>query len=182
MKWVLWILGSIAGLLVLCVAVLFFAGMRADAGHLHTAVEVAASPEQVWPWLNDADKLKQWVSWLVEVRGSVARTGDKRTLVMRDENNGGQLMEIESTAADYSPPSHLRMSLLTKEGFAGEQNYRVTDLGNGRSRIEIDSSYRFDMWFARLMEPLITKAAQHKMVGDSVQLKRLIDSAAVPAA
>src|SRR5215471_7674997 len=102
MKWIVRILGGIVALLVLAVFGLFLAGKRADAGRTHASLDVAASREQVWPWLTEPDKMKQWVDWLVEVRASdpVARPGAKRTLVMRDPNNGGKLMEIDNTVVE----------------------------------------------------------------------------------
>jgi len=50
------------------VVTLLILGQRKDAGHMHGSIEIAASPQQLFPWLVEGDKLKQWVSWLVEVR------------------------------------------------------------------------------------------------------------------
>ena len=68
MKWLKWIGIVLAALLILPVVTLLILGQRKDAGHLHGSIEIAASPQQLFPWLVEGDKLKQWVSWLVEVR------------------------------------------------------------------------------------------------------------------
>src|SRR5437016_5378114 len=75
--------GFLVGIL-LAAAVLFIVGHRANAGQMHASAEMNGSPEQIWPWLNEGDKLKQWVSWLVEVRGweSGLGVGAKRVWVM----------------------------------------------------------------------------------------------------
>ncbi len=179
MKWIVRILGVLAGLLVLSLVTLFAMGHRADAGRMQTGIELNAPPEQVWSWLNEPEKLKQWVSWLVEVRAADPNrrgVGEKRVWVMRDENNGGQLMEIEGTCSEYAPPSRLSVALSSPGAFEGGQSYRLADLGSGRSRLEIESNYRFGMWFARLMEPLITPMAKKKMVGDLARLKSLVET------
>ena len=114
MKWFLWIGGGIAAVLVLGLVVLVVLGHRANAVQLHASTEIRASREQVWAWLEDGDKLKQWISWLVEVRTDPTHgpgVGAKRVLVMRDENNGGQLMEVESTCSEYAPPARIGLKL-----------------------------------------------------------------------
>ena len=79
-----------------------------------------------------------------------------------DENNGRALMEIQSTCSEYAPPSLLTVQLSVSGMFEGRQSYRLTDLGNSRTRMEVDTTYTFGQWFAALMEPLITPAAEKK--------------------
>jgi uncharacterized protein YndB with AHSA1/START domain len=178
MKWILRILGALAVLVILAVAALAVAGQRAEAGHSRASIEVAASPEQVWPWLNDPDKLKQWISWLIEVRGGTPAAGTKRVLVMKDENNHGQLMEIEETILDCTPPSHLSMTLSVPGSFTGDHNFQVTDLGSGHSRLDIQMGYRFDSWFARLMEPIVSRLVRQKMESDMAHFKQMVEASA----
>src|SRR5882724_5260064 len=95
MKWLKWIGIVLAALLILPVVTLLILGLRKDAGHLHESIEIAASPQQLWPWLEDGDKLKQWVGWLVEVQVSGPSqhgVGASHVWVMKDENNGGAIM------------------------------------------------------------------------------------------
>jgi len=181
MKRVLWIGGGIVGVLVLGVVVLMVLGHRANAGQVHASTEIRASRERVWAWLEDGDKLKQWISWLVEVRADPTQgpgVGAKRVLVMRDENNGGQLMEVQSTCAEYSPPAHIVLKLSSMGAFEGDQTYELVDLGNGRTRLLVNSRYHFTLWLANLMEPLITRLAQKKMDGDVAHLKSLLETVA----
>ncbi len=181
MKWTLRIAGGLLALLVLAVAVLFALGHRPNAGRVHASAEFNASPEEIWPWLSEGDKAKQWVSWLVEVRsGASTRSavGSKEVWVMRDENNGGQLVEIEGTCTEYERPSRLGVRLSSSGMFDGQQNYRLTNLGNGRTRLDIEGQYHFSQWFAALMAPLIIPAAEKKLAGDVARLKSLIERGA----
>jgi uncharacterized protein YndB with AHSA1/START domain len=184
MKWVTRIVGGFLVVILLAVAVLVVMGHRSGAGRPHASTELSASPDQLWPWLTEGEKLKQWVSWLVEVRGweQGAGVGAKRVWVMKDENNGGMLMEIEGTCTEYAPPSRLTLQLKSGGDFDGQQSYRLTDLGNGRTLLEMDSNYHFSSSFARLMEPMITALAEKKMVGDVARLKSLVEGKATAAA
>lgn len=182
MKWLKWIGIVLAVLLILPVVTLLVLGQRKDAGHLHRSIEIAASPEQLWPWLEDGDKLKQWVSWLVDVRvpdPASHGVGASKVWVMKDENNGGMQMQIIAKNREYAPPSRLVLQISTdKEEFTGENVYELVDLGNGRTRLEMDSRYRFANWFANLMEPVITPSARKKMVADADRLKSMVESKA----
>lgn len=175
MKWVLRIVGGLAAVLVLGAITLMVMGHRANANHIHSVAELSGTPADIWPWINDADKVGKWVSWVVEVRNpSTYSVGAKRVVVMKDENNGGQVMEIAGTFSEYQPPSRMTVQLTSAGGFDGTQAYRLTDLGDGHTRLEIDFDFHFTSAFARLMEPLITPQAEKKMVSDLDRLKSLV--------
>ena len=181
MKWLKWIGIILAVLLILPVLTLLVLGQRKDAGHVHHSIEIAASPQQIWPWLEEGDKLKQWVSWLVEVRvpdPSIHGVGASHIWVMKDENNGGMLMQIVAKNREYAPPSHLTLQVSSPPQFTGENNYDLLDMGNGTTRLEVDSRYHFSNWFANFMEPVITPAVKKKMVADEERLKSMVESKA----
>ena len=178
MKWIWRILAVLVAIPLLCAAVLWAMGMRGNAGHTHVSIEVHASPSQVWPWLEEPGRLKLWVSWLVEVRDqspAPAGVGGRRIWVMRDQNNGGALMEIPFTYTEYAPPTRMTVHTSMAGMFEGSDSYRLTDLGNGATRIESDGRFRYNMWMARLMEPVITPRSEAKMNRDFARLKELID-------
>jgi hypothetical protein len=177
MKWVLRISGVFVALLILAVGVLFALGHRANAGHIHVSTELNASPEQLWPWLNDGDKVKQWISWLVEVRQDRPTTGagTKQIWVMHDSNNGGKPMEIEGIYTEYLPPTRQTVQVSSAGSFDGQETYSVANLGAGKTRLQIDGSFHYSEWWAALLEPLITPAAETKLRGDVARLKLLVE-------
>lgn len=182
MKVLKWIVIILASLIVLPMITLFILGHRANAGRIHASAEIAGSPEQVFAWIDDSDRLKQWVSWLVEVREPLLAqhaVGSPRTWVLKDENNGGMLIMLEGKLKEYEPPTRLTITLASPVyQFDGDQSYRLTDLGNGRTRVDVDSKYHYAQWLANLMEPLVTPAAEKKLVGDLARLKGLVESKA----
>lgn len=180
MKWLKWIGIVIAALVILPVVTLFAMRYRHGAGETHASVEIAASPQTVWTWIDDGEKLKKWVSWTADVTYPDAQKawsmGSSRVLVMRDENNGGMLMRITTKCSEYVQPSVMTVQMSDGEGmFEGDQTYKLTDLGNGRTRLDVSSHYRLNQWFANLMEPLVTPAAEKKMKMDVAHLKSLVE-------
>lgn len=90
--------------------------------------------------------------------------GAKRVWTMKDENNGGALMQIAATFTEYAPPSLMTVQIGDTEGlFTGQASYRLVDLGSGRTRMEVRERAHYTEWFANLMEPLITPQAEKKM-------------------
>jgi uncharacterized protein YndB with AHSA1/START domain len=176
MKWLKWIFIVPVALLAIAFATLLVLSHLPGADKIHASVEIAASPQTIWPWLNEGDKLKQWVSWLAEVKQTEPRAlGASQTWVMHDANNGGAPMSIASRCTEFTPPKRLGVTVNVPNAFDGSQTYAITDLGNNRSRLDIDGEYRFTQWFASLMTPLIMPAAAKKMEGDIATLKRLTE-------
>jgi hypothetical protein len=95
---------------------------------------------------------------------------------MRDENNGGKLMEITGTFTEFSPPRRMMIAVSVPGAFDGDQSYDVTTAGDGRSRLEVHGRYRFHVFLARLMEPLIMPSAKKKLMGDLTRLKTLAEA------
>ena len=177
MKWVLIVLGGLVGLVVLAVIVLALMGTRKGAGHAALSVEINRPPEAVWPWLTEADKQKQWVSWLTEVRDLTPETrgvGKKMAWVMDDPNMKKQV-EIMGEIVAEEPGRMISVRLSADMGFDGVSTWRLTDLG-GRTRFDSEGTYHYHHWLARLMEPLVTPQARKKMVADTNTLIRLVES------
>ena len=173
MKWLIRILLVLAAVLVLCVVTLLALGMRADSNRLQVSRRINRPPEAVWPYLYEPDKLKQWVTWLKDVQRTPGEPviGAKSVWTMEDANNGGQLMKIESTVTEVEPHRRLRVALSVPGAFHGTAEYKLTDLGNGTTLLETDSRYNFDIWFARLMSPLVMVEAGKKMQDDADRLR-----------
>jgi uncharacterized protein YndB with AHSA1/START domain len=180
MKWVTIAGGAALGLLLLAVIGLMLAGMRADAGTLRNTIEIARPPAAVWPWLTEPDHLKAWIGWVVEVRALTPGphgVGSKSVIVVQDQNNNNARMEIQEEVREYVEPRKLRTRMMVPGMFDGEGTFEIVDLGNGKSRLESHSSFRYDEWWARLLEPLITPSARDKMTQDLTRLKQLAESA-----
>jgi len=183
MKWLKWTGIVLAALIIVPLITLLALGHRAGAGTMQAGIDINASPEQVWAWIDEADKLKQWIGWVVDVRypnpQKTMGLGASRVFVMKDQNNGGAIMQITGENREYAPPQKMTVHLSDADGmFAGDQSYQLTDLGNGHTHFEVHSRFRYSQWLPRLMEPVITPAAEKKMAMDIGRLKSLIEAKA----
>lgn len=178
MKWLAWGVAGLLGLVLVMVGVLWVLGRRGDAGRVQASVDVDRPPAEVWAWITEPEKEKAWVSWLVEVKADgPARVGSHQVWVMEDRNNGNARVQIGSVATAVEPGRRLEVRLSAPGMFTGDAVYALEDLGNGQTRLAVDSRYRYDMAFARLMEPLITPSAKKKFLEDLSRLKTLAESA-----
>ncbi len=172
MKWVIRVVLGVVALLLLGAATLFALGFRTDAGVSRSTVEIAAAPDVVFRWFEDPQKLKAWVGWLIEAD----QIGpDRQRWVMEDRNNGNAHMEIQSVVVVRDAPNRMKVHATSGE-FAGDQDFFLTNLGGGHTRLDMTSSYKFDQWLARLMEPLVSHEVRVKMIEDLARLKGKIET------
>jgi Polyketide cyclase / dehydrase and lipid transport len=165
-------------LLIVAIVVLIAEGYRKDAAMVQVTEEINATPERTWPWLDEGERAKQWVHGLVEVRRasspSANPVGTSEIWVMRDDSNGGKLLEVTGTCTEYNKPSRLGVHLSAPGAFDGDQTYQLTGVG-GRTRLEMIGRFRYHGWFYRLLEPFITPSAQRQMELDVARLKGLVE-------
>lgn len=179
MKWVLVIGGVVLGAVLLGVLVLAGLGYREGAGRIQGTAEIARPAAEVWPWIVEEEKLTQWVSWLIEVHDlTPGREGNgaRRKWVMIDPNMNNQRMEIEGEVVEFEPGRVSSMKLNSPGMFTGRGTYRLTELGDGRTRVEYVSTFEMESAMARLLEPVITPQAQKKAEDDLASLKRAVEA------
>lgn len=174
-----WVVSIVGGFLVLTIAGLLAFGLRPSARRVQGSVEINRPIAEIWPWMTEGEKLKQWISWLLEVR---QHSATRATWVMEDRNNNNQRMEIEGEITELHPPSYSKARLSATGAFTGTSEYRLTDLGGNRTKVEQAGEYYFEHWLAKLMEPLITPQANRKLEADLATLKQKVESAPGAAA
>lgn len=178
MKWLLRIALALVALLVICVGVLIAMKMRKDADRMQNSITIHASPEAIWPYLYEPDKLKAWVTWLKDVERPAGdpAVGSKSVWVMEDANNGGQIMKIQSTVTAVDPHRRLQVALLVPGAFHGTAEYTLTDAGGGATVLSADAHYSFDVWFANLLSPVVFASASKKMQSDEERLRAAVEN------
>lgn len=108
--------------------------------------------------------------------------GTREVWVMEDRNNNNALMEITGEVTAVEENRYVEVKLSSAKLFDGVASYRLTDLGNGRTRMESAGKYYFKSAFATLMTPLVMPSAKKKMDNDLGKLKSLIEAEPAPAA
>jgi uncharacterized protein YndB with AHSA1/START domain len=175
MKWVLYLLGAVGGLVVLCLIVLLVMGGGRGESRLAASVEIARPAGVVFTWITEPERLKSWVGWLVEIKSMTphtARVGAREVWVMEDRNNNNQRMDITSEITRLDPDRLLEARLHAPEGFTGTIVYELQPIDGNRTRLNYTGHYRFEHWLAKLLEPVISRSAQQKLEEDVARLKQ----------
>jgi uncharacterized protein YndB with AHSA1/START domain len=165
MKWVRRILLVIVGLPVVVVLALAALGQRPNAGRNVERIAIARPPAQVFRHLVDDARIAQWtgmaeVSRLTE---GPARAGSRWQLV-REARGQRTVMNVEATAVepDRRLVTMLRTAPGSKVGFSQIAEYRLEEKG-GDTRLTVTIDSRYDGVILRLLEPLISRAAQKQL-------------------
>jgi len=95
--------------------------------------EIRCTPRQLWPFLDDAEKQKLWLTTLIELRSTskLARAvGSTFEFRVRE---GRRISNYEGRINAYDPPRHLGISMwggALRQGSVMKVDYRVADLKN----------------------------------------------------
>ena len=167
------VLAFMAIVLLLAVA-LWVAGMRSGAGRNEIVLEINKPPSAVFPWLVEPEKLKQWITGMTEMTqlttGPVTvGTKSRDVVVMGSETT---VMTVEITVLE---PDRLLAAHIDADLFSDDIRYELSGQ-NGKTRLAYTSVSAYKHWFAKLLEPVITPAAQKKLVEDTAKLKALVQS------
>jgi uncharacterized protein YndB with AHSA1/START domain len=181
MKWIAWILGGLVGLLVLCVAGLWLAGMRPGHGHVVAEIVVDRPAPQVFRWLAEDDRVKKWVGGLTEIRqvsapASGGEVGKKYRIV---EYYNGQRADMEMEVTKYEKDRALSLLISSvgdpNNAFSETGDYTLSEQ-NGKTRLRFEVQTKYSGFVLRLLEPMITPKAKEKLQEDFQRMKELVEA------
>jgi uncharacterized membrane protein len=173
-KWLTYTVGALASVIVLALVVLLVLGARSDH-RIAASVEIERPAEVVFTWITDSPRLQSWVGWLVDIRHETPhqqQVGARQVWVMEDRNNNNQHMSIAAEIVAYQPPRQLTARLSAPGLFSGTVDYTLEAVGAERTRLHYVMSYEYDLWLAKLLEPVIAMSAQQKLEDDLGRLKQ----------
>ena len=179
MKWVLYLLAGLAGLLVLAVIVLLAIGGGRGEGRFVKTIEIAQPASVVFKWITEPPRLKSWIGWMVDIQmltPEVGRVGSRHLWVMEDRNNNNQRMEIEVQTTRVEPDRLLEVQLNVPAGFTGTVTYELQPMDQKRTLLSYRGTFRYQHWLAKLLEPVISRSAQQKLNEDLQRLKQLAEA------
>jgi hypothetical protein len=85
-------------------------------------------------------------------------------------------VQVPGTVTLWEPPDQVGVHVEVPGSFSGDVLYTLTDLGNGRTRVEQDGRYTYDSRLVSLIEPLLTPDAMRKMFDDMKRLKQKVEA------
>jgi len=136
---------------------------------------IGRPPEEVFPYLEDPEKVARWQASVVELRqetdgprGVGTRIRDVRKLLGR---------RIESTVefTEYDPPRTLGLKM--KAGPIPFRVLQTVEPADGGSRVTVHAEGEADGVF-KLGGGLAARTAERQMRGDFERLKKLLESGA----
>jgi len=174
MGWAKRVVLAFLAILLLLAAGLWAAGLRSGAAKNEIVLEINKPPADVFPWLLEPEKLKQWITGMTEMTQltpgpMTVGTKSRDVVVMGSETT---VMNVEITALE---PNRLLAAHIDTELFSDDIRYELSDL-NGKTRLAYSGVVNYKHWFAKLLEPVITPAAQKKLAEDTARLKALVQS------
>jgi hypothetical protein len=123
--------------------------------------------------------LKSWVGWLIDIKSLTpdkTGVGARDLWVMEDRNNNNQRMEILQETTRHQPNRLVETRLEVPEGFSGTVVMTLEPLSDTRTRLTYQARIQYHHWLAKLMEPLISRSAQQKMVEDFERLRQKVEA------
>jgi len=142
------------------------------------------SPQQLWPWIDDDEKSKQWLKGLEEIRpvsGGPKRPGYEAKMFIRE---GRKLSEYDVTYLAYEPNKRLRMKSVGGCGKGAEFicDYELVDLHDGRTRVDFGCEVNSTSRVLRLLSPLFKLFSRMMLKRFLRKLKELAEGGTVRAA
>jgi uncharacterized protein YndB with AHSA1/START domain len=181
MKWLVRILGGLIGLMILCLAGFWLAGIRPGHGHVVEEIVIDRPAPEVFRWLAEDDRVKKWIEGLEEVKevskpAGGGEVGKKYWLV---EYYNGQRVEMEMVVTKFEKDHALSVLISSmgdpNNGFSETGDYTLTEQ-EGKTRLRFEVQTKYNGFVLRMLEPLITPRAREKLEEDLRRLKELAEA------
>jgi hypothetical protein len=146
-------------------------------------IEIEATPERVFYWLDDAERVMQWAKGVVENEDLVKTEAGVGSTFRQVFEENGKKMDFTGECTAYDTNKRLRVYLKSKM-FDLDVDYMLEDLG-GRTRLTQESDVKWN-GFMKLIGPVcclfMKKSGQKCMEDDFGRLKALAEGQPEPAA
>jgi uncharacterized protein YndB with AHSA1/START domain len=178
MRWLRRLLVVLIGIPVLAVIGLLGAGQRDGAGRNVEGVTIARPPAQVFRHLAEAERLKKWAG-LVAIEGlgdGSLRPGERFHAIALVR---AQRIVIDGEVTASEPDRYLALTLRSAPdsalGFSRQVQNRLENRGD-RTRLTVTLDTHYYGLVAKLLEPLITRAAQRQLEANLDRLRREVEA------
>jgi len=180
MKWVRRGLLVVIGLPLLVLGGLWAAGLRASAGKLSAEVSIAAGPEAVFAHFRAPDLLQEWMGVERVEPVTPGPFGPGARFRVTVSSRGGKKTELDMEVLEVEPNRSLTLSFQTLPGaeVALRQvvQFRLQRAGSGATRVSLAATTRYEGWWLRVLEPLVTRSLETRAERNLGRLKRNAES------
>lgn len=166
------IIGVIVGVLAVALLILWILGGRTSR---HVAeITIAASPDDVFQYLAEPDKARQWMEGVVEITplgDSTQQVGAKARIVIAENESR---FEMEDEVIRYEANRLFEVRIMSSM-FDLTSLYELSEFDVGKSHVKhtLRADYK---GFVRIFAPLMGGDVQRKLESDFQRLKKLVES------
>jgi carbon monoxide dehydrogenase subunit G len=131
-------------------------------------------PAEVFAWLDDSDRAKQWLSGLVEIEPLTTGGNRVGARARHTYNENGRTITMEEETLIYEPDRRVKISGKT-DMFDMTAEYRLTPAGSG-TKLDFEETLRFRNIILRLLAPLLMRGAAKRLEQQLQRLKTLVEN------
>ncbi len=169
------LIAAVSGVLLLA-GVVVVSGLLHPSSNYRAEVTIQAPPAEVYAWLTEPDKLKQWVGGLVDSKplADQLEPGARSIETIEDE---GVRFEMETEAVQVVPNRLLvfRLSAKGDFSFTGVSRYELSEKQGG-TLLTLEQEFEYGPFWLRAASPLMTGQVQRKLDADFRKLKSLVET------
>lgn len=163
MKLLVYLGGALLAVLALAIGGLLMAGGASGRGRNVITIEISRPAAEVFRWLVDHDKRRQWISFL---KSTETLSANRFRDTIEDR---GAVFPLEFRITENIPGRRLVLDTASEYFDYSMEHVLVESEGKTRLTLTIDTQYK--RWFARLMSPLVTRDAQQTWEAHCARLK-----------
>ena len=141
------------------------------------SVEIGATPEAVFPWIDDPERGKRWASSVMGGE-TIHRTPERVGTTFREVvGKGGHTLEMHGVITEYVLNERFAVHLESSRHTA-DVRFRLTRLRNStRLEREVNLQLKGLTKFVSLfLRPLLRKSISNETQGEFARLKRLCEA------
>ena len=146
--------------------------------HNSFTIDIDAPPATVFKWIYEAERNKQWLPNLVDARLVHEEPGHIGNRFHQVYVENGRRIEMDGIVIAFEQDRHLACEI--KGPFDLSVDYRLEDLGGGRTRVTQHSTLRFRGMFMKLigtlLGPMMRKMAAKNSESAFGKLKQLAEA------
>ncbi|MDQ3553123.1 MAG: SRPBCC family protein [Chloroflexota bacterium] len=146
--------------------------------HIARTIEIDRSPEEIFEYLTDLDRLTEWATMVKETRDLGERPIQQGTTFSQTIKAAGSVeIDCDWHVKQLEPPRHVHYEATAPDGGEMQMSQTVTRLDGGRSRVEIALDYEVPGGIlGQIADRLVFEGQNEKEADTSLaNLKRILE-------
>ena len=146
--------------------------------HITRSIEIDTSPEEIFDYITDLDRLTEWATIVKETRDLGDRPIQQGTTFSQTVKAAGSVeIDCDWHVKQLERPRHVHYEATAPDGGEMQMSQTVTRLDDGRSKVEIDLDYEVPGGIlGQIADKLIFEGQNEKEADTSLEnLKRILE-------